>query len=526
MSNKELARRAAAEICFAGVDISAAVSKYLISLTYTDNEEDETDDLQIKLEDRDGIWLEQWLNAAVQAAASSSSSTSGSGASSSQYKVTAKSGLNVRSGPGTSHGKLGALAYGATIDVHSIENGWASIAYSGKAAYVSASYITATGKSSATDSSGCPYGAGTGTVRSGSTGTDVKRCQWYLNKAINAGLVEDGICGPKTVSAIKAFQVKYGLTVDGICGPKTWAKLETVVSAVNSTKSEDTDNKGLKIQAVLVRENWNSDGKDKVLDCGEFVLDSVNASGPPSEVTIKCTSLPYNARIRQTKKSKSWEGYHLSGIVGEMAASNGMTCLYLSSYDPYYERLEQISKSDISFLSTLCHNAGISLKATNNILVLFDQATYEAKGAVATITKGDGRYLKYKLSTGSADTQYASCRVSYTNPGNGTVISAIAYEEDYDAGKDDNQQLEITAKVKSVGEAQALAEKSLRLKNKYEYSASFTMPGDPSLVAGVTITLVGWGPWSGKYIIKQAKHTLGSSGYTTQISLRRVLEGY
>lgn len=76
MSNKELARCAVAEVYFAGVDISTTVSRYLISLSYTDNEEDEADDLQIQLEDRSGIWLDQWLNAAVQAAASYSLSSS------------------------------------------------------------------------------------------------------------------------------------------------------------------------------------------------------------------------------------------------------------------------------------------------------------------------------------------------------------------------------------------------------------------------------------------------------------------
>ena len=66
----------------------------------------------------------------------------------------------------------------------------------------------------------------------------------------------------------------------------------------------------------------------------------------------------------------------------------------------------------------------------------------------------------------------------------------------------------------------------LRLKNKYEYTATFTLPGNPDLVAGVTVMLSGWGAWDGKYIISQAKHTIGKSGYTTQIRLRHVLEGY
>lgn len=43
-------------------------------------------------------------------------------------------------------------------------------------------------------------------------------------------------------------------------------------------------------------------------------------------------------------------------------------------------------------------------------------------------------------------------------------------------------------------------------------------------MAGCTVMLSGWGAWDGKYIIKQAKHSVSHSGYTTQITLRRSLE--
>lgn len=88
------------------------------------------------------------------------------------------------------------------------------------------------------DSNGCPYGISTATVKNGTTGMVVKRCQWYLNRAIDAGLDIDGIAGQKTETAIKNFQKKNGLAVDGICGAKTWQKLVSVVEAQN--KSNDT----------------------------------------------------------------------------------------------------------------------------------------------------------------------------------------------------------------------------------------------------------------------------------------------
>ena len=56
-----MSRRAAAQIKFAGVEITDSIAPYLKSMTYTDYEADEADDLQITLEDRDGIWMEEWL---------------------------------------------------------------------------------------------------------------------------------------------------------------------------------------------------------------------------------------------------------------------------------------------------------------------------------------------------------------------------------------------------------------------------------------------------------------------------------
>ena len=120
--------------------------------------------------------------------------------------------------------------------------------------------------------------------------------------------------------------------------------------------------------------------------------------------------------------------------------------------------------------------------------------------------------------------KYASCRVSYTNPATGSTIQGIAYTEDYEPKNKRNQTLEITAKVSSSGEAKTLAQKYLRLKNKYEYTATFTMPGNPDLVAGITVKLAGWGAWDGKYIVSQAKHSIGNSGYVTQIRLRHALD--
>ena len=65
---KDMARRTELKVSIEGVDISEEVSKYLSSMTYTDNEEDKADDLQITLDDRENIWLGSWLNTPAQPA--------------------------------------------------------------------------------------------------------------------------------------------------------------------------------------------------------------------------------------------------------------------------------------------------------------------------------------------------------------------------------------------------------------------------------------------------------------------------
>ncbi|MDV3429430.1 MAG: N-acetylmuramoyl-L-alanine amidase [Bacillota bacterium] len=56
-------------------------------------------------------------------------------------------------------------------------------------------------------------------------GTNVKTVQQKLNNlGFNSGPA-DGVFGPKTLSAVKAFQKAKGIEIDGIVGPITWSKL-------------------------------------------------------------------------------------------------------------------------------------------------------------------------------------------------------------------------------------------------------------------------------------------------------------
>jgi len=288
-------------------------------------------------------------------------------------------------------------------------------------------------------------------------------------------------------------------------------------------KQGTEDVKGSKISAVMIQHNHNDDGKDRALDCGEFSIDDMSAAGPPSRITIKATSLPYTSTIRKAKTTREWEHISLRKIAEEIAKRHKMTCMFLSYGDVYYKRRSQVQVSDIKFLKRLCKAAGISLKVTNNLIVLFDEAEFEKKKAVTTIKRGSSDVLSYRFRTSLNDTKYSACRVSYTDPDSGNTIE---YTFTAPKSNSDDPVLEVNEKVESTEDARRLARKRLREKNRFEYQADFTLVGDVGLVAGSTVNVSGWGFYDGKYIIDSARHGVGSSGHTVAITLHRVLEGY
>lgn len=561
------ARHCTTDVVLNGVDISVHVNSDLISLTYTDNEEDAADDLQIKVLDREGTWLRKWLNSLVSDAATggeiisvmpdngqsdSKKGKSGNlsgGTGQNAYKVTSPHGLTVRNSASSDGKKLGELTFGTIVDVHRFSDGWANITYSGKSGWIKGKKLVRVGSSGDSTNDTATYKqnrvannapmrktAIRQTVQPYSDNDTTSGGDWKIGDEVIAngipqydswGIGKPGMNFTDYKGKVTHLNLKPGIPYPIHVDYLGWYALDQVRKVGGDTQNipEKPDSRGLKITAAIICVNRCDDDREETLDCGEFELDAVTVNGPPQTVTIKATSLPYSCAIRQTAKSRSWENTSLSAIAKNIASQNGMGVMFESHYDPKYTRVEQYRTSDIAFLSKLCHNAGASLKATNNVIVIFDQSEYENKKPVRTIKFGEeGGYTKYQLSTGT-NSIYTSCRVSCTTS-SGVVISATEYAENYredNGGK--NQCLEVRQKVGSIAEAQALAHKMLRLHNKYEYEASFTFPGDPELAAGCVVELADFGAWNGKYIIKQAKHSITQSGYTTQVNLRKTLGG-
>lgn len=258
--------------------------------------------------------------------------------------------------------------------------------------------------------------------------------------------------------------------------------------------------------------------KDKELPLGLFEIDEIEISSPPNEVKIKAVSVPNNSSLRGVDKSRSWEKAKLSVIAGDIAKNAGMALFYDTTEDSEIDRAEQSEQSDLSFLMNLCKDKGLALKVSDKKIIIFDEEKYEQSEPVKTVTKSKLKSFSLKSSTREV---YKACHVKYQQSKDKSLIEYI-----YTLPNKTGKTLQINEEVKSIGEAEKLAKKKLREKNKEEITVSMTTVGDFDLLAGNTLLLEGFHSFDGKYIITRGSHDIGNNGYSVSLDLRRCLNGY
>ena len=291
--------------------------------------------------------------------------------------------------------------------------------------------------------------------------------------------------------------------------------LQSAVEAAANRSRLDPALSSLTIQAKILKYDGTG-GRPSVLDCGKFQLDAVSVSGPPDVITIKGTSVPYHAAMRNTKVERTWKGQKLTQIAQTLAKECRLGLKTYLKNDPAVSA-DQNNEANAAFLARICRKYGIRCKMTDNAIVLYENDTAAIAGPVR-IDQED--VISKRMDAGRAQTEYQICRVWYVPPG-GSLIEGKAYTDDYDKEKDDNLQLDWNTRVGTKAEAEAIARHELALHNSYALSGSVTVPGDFRLLGGTDVELWGFGFWSGDYIAASAKHTVSDSGYVTEVSLRK-----
>lgn len=306
---------------------------------------------------------------------------------------------------------------------------------------------------------------------------------------------------------------------------------------------------------------WTPDGGEKIeayicdgdvtgaehsrLYCGKFFVDSLSASGSPRVLNMRAVSIPLNKPIRRKLKTRAWEKTSLRDIAGAIAREAGMELLYDAQENPVYDRQDQKRESDLQFLSRLSREMGISLKVTDEKIAMFDQASYEKKTPVKTLSLKLSPILSWSFESSQSE-KYKSVTVAYRDPKQKKKGTAAGYNMDLEktGGKkssnpavmtctytdpdanDEWQEYSLKRRAKSVSDAERLAKAKLRELNSRSVTGFISLVGDPALVAGVVVKVAGFGSFDGNFIVQEAVHNISSGGYTTSLSLRRVNNNY
>lgn len=300
--------------------------------------------------------------------------------------------------------------------------------------------------------------------------------------------------------------------------------------------------RGATLDITICTYNWSDlYSEEQDLQLGKFEIDELEVSSAPNVVTIKAVaiSISDDSTLRSTLRSHTWENISVQKAANDIAWQNGMKLQWYCDDNPNIDKLEQNDESDLDVLQKICDDAGFALKVTTDTIIIFDVEKFEKEDIYAeyyhpgttilNIVENQSKpvqtdaLLNYSFKAKIRDV-YKKCHVKYAKDKDKSVIESTFVAPD--KKEKEGATLEVHQQVSSQAEADRLAKKKLREKNCEEFTGSFSSDGNMGLCAGETIEMLGFGNFSGKYIITQAKHDISSSGFTSSVEIRKCLDGY
>ena len=301
---------------------------------------------------------------------------------------------------------------------------------------------------------------------------------------------------------------------------------------------------GDSITASIVKRRWDDELIEETLPCGKFYVDQIDFY--PGSVSIKALAIPSAGNLTKQENSKGWEKISLKNIAMDICNKHSMKLEFYSEKDETFERIDQDKETDLAFLTRICTDQGLNLKATENKVVIFDKEEFYEKEAVISVSSLDtDMIIDYKFSHTTKEI-YDKVEVSYYDPEKKKLVRETYTKDELEEKRNKEREAEKkkesskasqrgqsknqksskgsghTKKINGTGGSKK-AKAEMDEKNKEKETASMTLRGNFSLLAGQNVELTDFGKFSGKYAIEKSTHSL-SGAYTTDIELKRIKE--
>lgn len=330
------------------------------------------------------------------------------------------------------------------------------------------------------------------------------------------------------METVKKTQVEIA-----IAGKNVTADLSPFLSQISyADKLEDeSDSIDLTFDDVkkLWRKDWYPQQGDTLtvrlgyagdlLDCGVFEIDEIEFSTPPDTLTVRALAASITKGLR-TRNSKAFEKQTLSKIAQYFADKHGLKVVGSTSglNSIEIDRKTQENQTDLGFLSGLAKEYGFVFSVRGGQLVFIDVSELEKRPAVMEITPEKISTCTLKDKTSQT---YAAAVISTRNARANTVTK-WKIEPAKEKGQADT--LVINGNVDNDSQAQARTAGALKDKNKDKITGNISLEGNTALVAGINITLTGYGNFSGKWHVIETNHSVDpQGGYTTGATIRKII---
>ncbi|MWQ31187.1 hypothetical protein F9860_08130 [Glaesserella parasuis] len=263
---------------------------------------------------------------------------------------------------------------------------------------------------------------------------------------------------------------------------------------------------------------------ESLVNLGSFELDEIDWSkvkGSGSVVTLRALATGIS-KSNRTLKPKAYENTTLAEIVQKVAKNLKLDVTGTVANIPI-KRVTQYQERDVEFLTRLAHEYHHSFKIVGKTLVFTTMESLENRPPVTVLDFS--QVLSLRLRDRIKDAVQKVEAVGLNADSKKTVKSEKSSKPKRPTKKQSKASNADTLKIVTRGESQeqikARADAALAEQNDDQQAGNIQVIGNPKLVAGNTVLLTGFGMFSGKYLIKSARHSYTKSqGYVTDLGVR------
>lgn len=295
--------------------------------------------------------------------------------------------------------------------------------------------------------------------------------------------------------------------------------LEIVLSDHDPDKPITVPPTGAELKLYL---GYDSDAKYM----GLFVVDEVELSGPPDEMTIRARAAPYDQSkggktSLQTQKVRSWKaGFTIGAVVKKIASEHGMQGLVAPSLASIHlPHIDQPDESDINFLLRIAKKYDAVVKPVAGKLIMAKRGEFKSVSGqdLPSVTIKKTECSTWRMMESRRES--AGKVVAYWH----AVKQAKRHEVSVGSG-------EPVRRLKQYfpTEAQALAAAKSELDRRRRAMKTFTitMPGRNDVAAECEAQLAGWRAGiPAAWVVTRVEHFLDSRGYSSHVDLEQPNSG-